>query len=87
MLRITRQDDGNSTLLKLEGTLREPWLAVFSQDVAQVLSTGNRLKLDLSQVTFADVAGIALIKQLLDQGAHLAKCSGFVAASLGLEKP
>lgn len=86
MLRITKKSDGSATLIKLEGALRSAWLGEVANEVAGVGSPAN-LRLDLSDVTFADTAGIALLGQLLGQGAQIVACSGFISASLGLEKP
>jgi ABC-type transporter Mla MlaB component len=87
MLRITKKVNGQSTLIKLEGTLREAWLSEVANEVSQINSSASNLKLDLSDVSFADQAGIALLGTMLSQGAQIVACSGFISASLGLEKP
>lgn len=87
MLRITKQINGRSTVLKLEGALREAWLAEVQHEAELVKSARHKLKLDLADVTFADAAGLALLGDLLRQGAKIVACSGFIAVSLGLEKP
>jgi ABC-type transporter Mla MlaB component len=88
MLRITRHPDGAATLLRLEGVLREGWLDEVSAQV-QLARAGaaSRLKLDLTDVTFVDAAGAALLRDLMGEHAQIVGCSGFVAASLGLEMP
>jgi hypothetical protein len=43
------------------------------------------IRLDLSSLSFADEAGIRLLRELLRQGAQIAAASGFVAALLRLE--
>jgi anti-anti-sigma regulatory factor len=88
MLRITANFNGQSRVLKLEGALREAWV----QEVRDALQAGHciaeaPLALDLSEVKFVDSAGIALLRELLDGGAKVSACSGFVAACLELEKP
>jgi ABC-type transporter Mla MlaB component len=88
MLRITRHPDGAATLLRLEGVLREGWLDEVSAQVTLAQSTpSSRLKLDLTDVTFIDTAGTALLRELIEKHAQIVGCSGFVAASLGLETP
>jgi ABC-type transporter Mla MlaB component len=87
MLRITKKVNGQSTLIKLEGTLREAWLSEVANEVSRINASASNLKLDLSDVTFADQAGIALLGTMLRQGAQIVACSGFISASLGLEKP
>jgi anti-anti-sigma regulatory factor len=67
--------------------MRERWLEEVNAQVELARARGPSLKLDLADVTFVDAAGIALLRGLLDDRAELVSCSGFVAASLGLETP
>jgi ABC-type transporter Mla MlaB component len=88
MLRITRHPDDGGTLLRLEGVLREGWLDEVSAQVALAQhAASSPLKLDLTDITFVDAAGAALLRELIDKRAQIVGCSGFVAASLGLETP
>lgn len=88
MLRITRHPRDGATLLRLEGVLREGWLDEVIAQVTLAQSTASsRLKLDLTDVTFVDAAGTALLRDLIANHAQVVGCSGFVAASLGLETP
>ena len=69
--------------MKLEGQLREPW-------VAELLSScgdGARGTLDLSSLTFIDSSGVVLLRDLIDRGYQVVATSGFVAAMLQLETP
>jgi ABC-type transporter Mla MlaB component len=86
MLRITRIDGQDSTqTFKLEGKLREPWVA----EVLSVCTSGDgqsgRTWLDLSGLTFVDQAGAKLLKDLIHGGIAVSACSGFVAELLHLE--
>ena len=86
MLRITEVVDGSGLLLKLEGKLREPWVEELARAARRPLAEGRRpIRLDLSSVSFADEAGIRLLRELLRQGAEIDAASGFVAALLRLE--
>lgn len=88
MLRITRHPDDGATLLRLEGVLREGWLDEVSVQVTLAeRDASSPLKLDLTDVTFVDAAGAALLRELVDKRARIVGCSGFVAAALGLETP
>jgi hypothetical protein len=88
MLRITRHPDGGTTWLRLEGVLREGWLdEVITQVTLAQDSASSRPKLDLTDVTFTDPAGAALLRELIGNRARIVGRSGFVAASLGLETP
>lgn len=85
MLRITREAMGGTEVIRLEGALRAEWLA---DTRAALAPTGNRLdppRLDLAEVTFVDDAGLALLREVLAQGAQVTRCSGYLAALLGLE--
>jgi anti-anti-sigma regulatory factor len=85
MLKITLKTNGQGTVLKLEGTLREPWVAEL-RSASQQARDPNHLALDLADVTYLDQSGIGLLRELLASGVRIAHCSGFVAASLGLEE-
>ena len=87
MLRITEVEDGGAgLLLKLEGKLREPWVEELARVAGRPLPEGHGpIRLDLSSVTFADEAGVRLLRELLRQGVEIAATSAFVAALLRLE--
>ena len=83
MLRIThaRGHDSISTL-RLEGKLLGPWVAELARTCDELPCSPDRLRLDLSTVTFVDGPGVALLRDLLGRGATLAACSGLVAELL-----
>lgn len=84
MLKITTKPDVTGDLVKLEGAIREAWL----DEVRRVMGVEcgqQKRRLDLSDVTFADASGIALLRELIDQGCEVEASSGFIAAALGLE--
>ena len=83
MLRITKQPIDESTiLLKLEGKLLEPWIEEIERSINGSVKT---IKLDLSTLTFADLAGTQALADLLRRGAKLTACSGYIAALLHVE--
>ena len=83
MLKITRSCDGSSDLtLKLEGKLLEPWVGEVLRVLAESNGHSNRIRLDLSAVTFVDSAGIQLLRDLIRRGIAIAACSAFVAELL-----
>jgi hypothetical protein len=84
MLRITRCVDGDRELLKLEGKLLGPWVAELT-GVSPPGPAAAGARLDLAALTFVDEAGIRLLRDLLDRGAVVLACSGFVAEMLRLE--
>ena len=77
MLRI---EQINPATIRLEGKLLGPWVEAVRQAVSQ-----NAVSLDLSAVTFADEAGVRLLRELVDGGAKVVACSNFIAALLQLQ--
>jgi len=83
MLKITRIGGGDSNhTLKLEGKLLEPWVCEMLRAVAESNGHSNRVRLDLSDVTYVDVAGMELLRDLIRRGIGIAACSAFVAELL-----
>jgi hypothetical protein len=86
MLRITEVADGSGLLLKLEGKLFGPWVEELARTARRPSPEGpGPIRLDLSSVTFADEAGVRLLRELLRQGVQVAAATGFVAALLRQE--
>ena len=86
MLRITEVVDGSGLLLKLEGKLRDQWVEELARVAARPRPDGRGpIRLDLSSVTFADEAGVRLLRELMRQGVEIAATSAFIAALLRLE--
>jgi len=75
MLRISRTEVDGEVTLQLEGKLLAPWLDELE---AMVVVGGNRLRLDLAQVTFVDRAGAELLRVLQVRGVAVMNCSQFV---------
>ena len=83
MLRITRLTSGDSAqTIKLEGKLLGPWVEEVWEACTQAMARSGRTRLDLAAVTFADAAGVALLRELIRQGVEIAACSGYVAELL-----
>ena len=83
MLRILHQSRPDLThVVRLEGTLRAGWIDACEQVLASVRSLGGTVALDLERVDYADEAGIRWIRQTIDQGAHVAACSGYLKTLL-----
>jgi hypothetical protein len=71
--------------VKLEGKLREPWVAEVLNVCMACDGPSGRTSLDLSGLTFVDQAGAELLKDLMRRGITVSACSSFVAALLHLE--
>jgi ABC-type transporter Mla MlaB component len=82
MLRITPIESEQAFTLKLEGKLLSPWVSEVESAVEPASRPARRTRLDLSELTFADKAGVELIHRLMRQGADIAVCSRFVSELL-----
>ena len=85
MLRIapdeTRSDGAD--VLRLEGDVVGRWVKELGRTCEERLaSQGRRLVLDLKDVTFIDVDGIELFRELSARHVELTNCSLFVAEQL-----
>jgi len=79
MLRITRLDGLNRTVLKLEGRLMGTWvheLARYRESVE--CQEGGHLIVDLGGVTFIDEEGKKLLHRLWQQGDQLVATSCWI---------
>ena len=84
MLRITVVESSKvAVTLRAEGQITGPWvdelrtacdLHSFSDDV--------RLSLELADISFADNAGIALLRELRNRGIRLTRATPFLAEQL-----
>jgi ABC-type transporter Mla MlaB component len=83
MLRITHTNGHDLvSTLRLEGKLLGPWVTELARLRDELPCSPDRLRLDLSAVTFVDGPGVALLRDLLGRGATLVACSGLVAELL-----
>jgi hypothetical protein len=81
VLRITWIDpDGSASngTLKLEGKVLGPWVDELSRACAELRTPADCLRLDLANVTFVDPVGVKLLDDLVEQGATIVGCSGFI---------
>ncbi len=83
MLRIMVDEPTNGiATLRTEGKLIGPWVEELRRACARALVGGARLALDLSQASFIDAQGIALVRRLHARGVTIVACSGLVAEQL-----
>jgi len=71
MMRITRQQDGQTITLKIEGCLAGEWVNEMKRCWDEVKTDASRraIRIDLTDVTFIDVAGRGLLAQMFASGA------------------
>jgi anti-anti-sigma regulatory factor len=72
--------------IKVEGQLLESWVGTV-REACKKEGWPERLCLDLTAVTYVDLAGAQLLRDLMHAGIEIASCSTFVAELLGTEKP
>lgn len=81
MLRITPQQNQQTEItLVLEGRLVGPWVSVLRQSCETWAQ--HLWAVDLAEVSFADQAGLQLLRQLQASAVALHNCSPFVSAQL-----
>jgi len=68
--------------IRLEGQVRGPWVDELGRSCEQLLARGSELYLDLSDVSFIDMDGVALCRGLRDRKVRILHCSLFVAEQL-----
>jgi anti-anti-sigma regulatory factor len=71
MMRITRQQDGETITLKIEGCLAGEWVNEMKRCWDEVKTGARRraIRIDLTDVTFIDVEGRELLAQMFASGA------------------
>ena len=83
MLKISPAGTVNhSVTLKLEGRVVGPWVGELRQVCETLLTERRGLKLDLTNVSFADADGVAALSSLKSRGVTFANCSPFVEEQL-----
>jgi anti-anti-sigma regulatory factor len=84
MLRITVVESSSEAVrLRVEGRVTGRWVEELRRSCdLQALSDGIRLTLDLADVSFVDLAGIELLKELRGRCVTLLSPSPFVAEQL-----
>jgi STAS domain-containing protein len=84
MLRITPTDGSHDThVLRLEGSIAGQWVEELRRCCRDILHRPDaHLTLDLADVTFIDLQGLALFEELPAGRVALANCSPFAAEQL-----
>jgi anti-anti-sigma regulatory factor len=80
MLKITFQDADDGALLQLEGSVRGPWVTVLQNawSSLQFAKGVKPMRVDLSQVSFADSSGLDLLVRMKEEGVALVNPSIFL---------
>jgi anti-anti-sigma regulatory factor len=81
MLRIERVDEEFGKTVRATGRLTGPWVAEFEK-VLSDYATDTPFVIDLTDVSFVDRAGIALLRMLRSRTQVKLRCSAFVAEQI-----
>jgi hypothetical protein len=84
VLRITTQITTDSASLKLEGSVKGPWVDELENTLLALIRTapGKKVNVDLHAVSFLDQRGRDLLLRAQQQGAVLQGTSGFLNSIL-----
>lgn len=83
MLKITRAVLSKEEItLQLDGRVTGQWVELLRDSAESVLDEGLTLNVDLTNISFIDCEGIAVIKNLIARGAHDLNPPLFVAEQL-----
>lgn len=82
MLRISKLSVTDATTLRLEGSLAGVWVEELRQLCETAMTQGETITLDCGGISFSDLEGVALMRELRRQGARLANCSPFLKFQL-----
>ena len=80
MLRITIQRTSDSVLLKLEGSIKGPWVDELRKSwlASTKMADGQPMSIELSAVSFVDAGGRDLLLRMQRDGLTLKGPSGFL---------
>ena len=82
MLRATQANGDHAGItLKLEGKLIEPWVSEIRQLFDDADQSAHH-RLDLASVSYVDVAGAELLRELVDRGVEIVSSSLYVTELL-----
>jgi anti-anti-sigma regulatory factor len=83
MLRITTDQTGKSSQMKLEGRLGGPWVDELERAWYRAIASAkpSEIVIDISEISFADAEGCKLLQWMCQQGAKL-KARGCMCADL-----
>jgi ABC-type transporter Mla MlaB component len=85
MLKITWESSHNEVLMRLDGRVMGRWVDELIRYSQSFLAEGRTLALDMSEVSFVDQKGVAVLQDLLRRGVTVARCTPFVSELLRIE--
>jgi ABC-type transporter Mla MlaB component len=87
MLKIERHlNDEGTVALRLAGEIRGPWVEELRRVAESAAASAAAVRVDLADVSFVDLHGVALLNRLVDRRVILANCSPFVIELLKVRR-
>ena len=82
MVRITAEEHHDYVLLRVEGSLRGPWVDELERVWRCNWQCGKRISVNLTNVLYIDDAGQALLTHMLNNGTELLATGLYMTAIL-----
>lgn len=79
--------EGNGVTLRVEGRLAAAWVDEFERALGAARSEGAHVTIDLEGLSFADAAGVTVIRGAIEGGARLVGGSQFIGTLIDEERP
>ena len=87
MMRISVVQSSRQTVtLRVEGEVKGRWVVELGRACEESLSRDIQLILDLAGVSFIDIDGISLFRDLMDRHAVITNSCPFIAEQIGSPK-
>jgi len=84
MMRISVvQSTSQTVTLRVEGVVKGRWVAELGRTCEEFLSQDIPLILDLAGVSFIDIDGISLLRNLMDRHSVIKNPGPFIAEQIG----
>ncbi len=85
MLRLTRTTHPQETVLKAEGQIVAEWVGLVERECLALADGGQRVVLDLGDVTYLDSRAVRLLRALSPERVSIINCSPLVEELLAEE--
>ncbi len=80
MLRISIDEQGNAIVLRVEGSLRGPWVAELERVWQSHRGPDKQVCLNLQDVSYVDDAAQGLLRRMFEDGVELLATGPFMRA-------
>lgn len=82
MLRISKLDGTDGPTLRIDGSLSGVWVEELRRLCETTMTDGETITLDCGGISFSDIDGVVLMRELRRQQVRLANCSPFLKFQL-----